>query len=100
MEPADAGEDRQGHVVKIFERRLPDGGFNIYPGGPADISATVKAYFALKVAGLAADDARMQRARDRLLALGGLQRANSYVKINLSLFGLCTGNGAPACRRR
>src|SRR5271170_421078 len=39
-------------VQSILERQLPDGGFNIYPKGPADVSATVKAYFALKVAGV------------------------------------------------
>src|SRR6266851_7543698 len=37
-------------VASILERQLPDGGFNIYPQGPADISATVKAYFSLKLA--------------------------------------------------
>src|SRR5262245_60526227 len=36
----------------ILERQLPDGGFNIYSGGPSDISATVKAYCALKLAGI------------------------------------------------
>ncbi len=39
-------------VQSILDRQLPDGGFWIYPDGPADVSATVKAYFALKVAGL------------------------------------------------
>ena len=39
-------------VASILSRQLPDGGFNIYPQGPADVSATVKAYFALKLAGL------------------------------------------------
>jgi squalene-hopene/tetraprenyl-beta-curcumene cyclase len=72
----------------ILERQLPDGGFNIYPGGPADASASVKAYTALKLAGMAADDEPMQRLRAAILALGGIQAANSYVKINLSLFGL------------
>ncbi|MGH9662172.1 MAG: squalene--hopene cyclase, partial [Bryobacteraceae bacterium] len=74
-------------VESILARQLPDGGFNIYEQGPSEISATVKAYFALKVAGVAPDNPRMERARDRILALGGLQAANSYVKINLSLFG-------------
>lgn len=72
----------------ILARQLPDGGFNIYVQGPSEISATVKAYFALKAAGLAAEDPRMARARDRVLELGGIQAANSYVKINLSLFDL------------
>ncbi len=38
-------------VQSILARQLPDGGFNIYPQGPTDLSATVKAYFALKLAG-------------------------------------------------
>jgi squalene-hopene/tetraprenyl-beta-curcumene cyclase len=75
-------------VRSILARQLPDGGFNIYPHGPADVSATVKAYFALKLAGLAAGDPRLERARERVLELGGIQAANSYVKINLSLFDL------------
>ncbi len=72
----------------ILGRQLPDGGFNIYPGGPAEISASVKAYTALKLSGVAPETDGMQRLRDRILALGGIQGANSYVKINLSLFGL------------
>jgi squalene-hopene/tetraprenyl-beta-curcumene cyclase len=75
-------------VRSVLERQLPDGGFNIYTGGPADISATIKAYCALKLAGVAADCEPMRRMRQRILALGGLQAANSYVKINLSLVGL------------
>ncbi len=75
-------------VASILARQLPDGGFNIYPQGPADVSATVKAYFALKLAGLPADDPRLASARQRILELGGIQAANSYVKINLSLFDL------------
>jgi squalene-hopene/tetraprenyl-beta-curcumene cyclase len=72
----------------ILSRQLPDGGFNIYAGGPADVNATVKAYCALKLAGVSAESDALRRARERILALGGLQAANSYVKINLSLFGL------------
>lgn len=72
----------------ILARQLEDGGFNIYPGGPAEVSASVKAYFALKLAGLGVDDPRMARLRERILALGGIQAANSWVKVNLSLFDL------------
>ena len=82
-------------VRAILDRQLPDGGFNIYFGGPADVSATVKAYFALKVAGVPYDDPRLAAARDRILALGGIQAANSYVKINLSLFNLYPREGTP-----
>src|SRR6267154_481024 len=40
----------------ILDRQLPDGGFNIYVKGPSEVSASVKAYFALKLAGIAVDD--------------------------------------------
>jgi squalene-hopene/tetraprenyl-beta-curcumene cyclase len=80
----------------ILARQLPDGGFNIYPQGPTNLSATVKAYFALKLAGLDYNDLRLTRARERILALGGIQAANSYVKINLSLFDLFPRDCAPS----
>src|SRR5579864_9567530 len=83
-------------VRSILERQLPDGGFNIYPQGPSDISATVKAYFSLKVAGISYDDPRLARARERILALGGIQAANSYVKVNLSLFDLYPREDCPS----
>jgi squalene-hopene/tetraprenyl-beta-curcumene cyclase len=87
-------------VERILSKQLPDGGFNIYVKGPSEISASVKAYFALKVAGipvgLSPQDERMIRLRDRIIALGGLQAANSYTKVNLSLFDLYPREGTPS----
>ncbi|HVO97327.1 MAG TPA: squalene--hopene cyclase [Bryobacteraceae bacterium] len=83
-------------VRSILDRQLPDGGFNIYAGGPSEISASVKAYTALKLAGLDFDDQHLSRARERILALGGLQAANSYTKINLSLFNLYSREATPS----
>src|SRR5947207_3418321 len=66
-------------VRSILERQLPDGGFNIYPQGPSDVSATVKAYFALKLAGGAEGvpedyfTEALNKAKERILALGGIQ---------------------------
>jgi squalene-hopene/tetraprenyl-beta-curcumene cyclase len=80
----------------ILERQLADGGFNIFSGGPSEVSATVKAYCALKLAGIGAESEPLRRARERILALGGLQAANSYVKINLSLFGLYPRKHVPS----
>ena len=80
----------------ILARQLPDGGFNIYPQGPAEVSATVKAYFALKVAGMPAGAPELRSARERILSLGGIQAANSYVKVNLSLFGLYPRENCPS----
>lgn len=80
----------------ILDRQLPDGGFNIYAHGPSEINATIKAYTALKLIGFPAEDPKLSKARERILALGGLAAANSYVKINLSLFGLYPREHAPS----
>src|SRR5579872_2398620 len=73
---------------RILDQQLPDGGWNIYPGGPAEVNATIRAYVALKLGGRNSGEPAMKRARECALALGGLQATNSYTKINLSLFGL------------
>lgn len=83
-------------VRSILARQLPDGGFNIYPQGPAEVNATVKAYFALKLAGMPVEAPELTRARERILSLGGIQAANSYVKVNLSLFGLYPRESCPS----
>ncbi len=49
-------------VRHILKRQLPDGGWNIYYGGPSEINASVKAYFALKLAGYSPDLPFMQRS--------------------------------------
>jgi len=72
----------------IIARQRPQGGYNIYPQGDADISASVKAYTALKLAGIDPEGEPMLKLRRTILDMGGLQAANSYTKINLSLFGL------------
>jgi squalene-hopene/tetraprenyl-beta-curcumene cyclase len=80
----------------ILREQLRDGGWPIYPDGPSEVNASVKAYVALKLAGHRADAAEMAKARERILALGGVQECNSYVKINLSLFGLYPRNHVPS----
>lgn len=72
----------------ILRRQLPEGGWPIYPAGPPNCSASVKAYVALKLAGIDPDEEPMLRARYAIVEMGGVQAANSYTKINLSLFGL------------
>ena len=57
-------------VNHIFSMQLPDGGWNIYYGGPAEVNATIKAYLALKLAGVPVTDPRMLRAREVALNLG------------------------------
>jgi squalene-hopene/tetraprenyl-beta-curcumene cyclase len=93
--PPDRGRiDRA--AARILSQQLPDGGFNIYVKGPSEISACVKAYFALKLAGIPVDGAEMTKLRERIIALGGIQSANSYTKVNLSLFDLYPREGTPS----
>ena len=71
----------------ILDLQLPDGGWSIYPGGPAEVSASVKAYFALKLVGTSPDDPAMIRARATILELGGAQACNSFTRFYLALLG-------------
>ena len=70
-----------------FEASAPDGGWNIYYGGPSEVNASVKAYFALKLAGHSADLPFMQEARANILRLGGIPRMNTFSKLYLALLG-------------
>ena len=63
-------------VNHLFSMQLPDGGWNLYYGGPSEVNATVKGYLALKLAGVPATDPRMLKAREMALILGGLPRMN------------------------
>ena len=80
----------------IRRRQLPDGGWNIYFDGPSELNATVKAYFALKLAGDRPDQAHMKRARARVLQLGGLEATNSYTRFYLALVGAVVWEMVPA----
>jgi squalene-hopene/tetraprenyl-beta-curcumene cyclase len=71
----------------IAKERPDGGGWSNHPGGPVDINVSVKAYFALKLAGHPADAPHMQRARAAILALGGAVRCNSYTKFYLACLG-------------
>ena len=71
----------------ILKRQLPDGGWNIYYDGPSEVNASVKAYFALKLAGHSADLPFMQEARANILRLGGIPRMNTFSKLYLALLG-------------
>ena len=75
-------------VHHLFSHQLPDGGWNIYYGGPAEVNATVKCYLALKLAGIPVTDPRMLRAREMAMNLGGMPRLNTFTKLYLALLGL------------
>jgi|SRR5579863_47611 len=80
-------EKEKKKVRYLLSKQLSDGGWHIFPGGESNISASVKAYFALKLCGISPDVPSMVRARERILALGGLAQVNVFTKISLALFG-------------
>ncbi len=71
----------------VRRRQLSDGGWAIYPGGPSELNATCKAYFALKLAGDSTEARHMALARETIHRLGGLEHTNSYVRFYLALVG-------------
>jgi squalene-hopene/tetraprenyl-beta-curcumene cyclase len=71
----------------VRRKQLPDGGWNIYPGGPSELNATCKAYFALKLAGDGPNSPHLSRARAVIHRLGGLEKSNSYVRFYMALVG-------------
>ena len=75
---------------------LPGGGWSQYPGGPAEVSVSCLSYFALKVAGEPATAPHMLRAREAIVALGGVARANTYTKYHLAFFGQFRWRDLPA----
>jgi squalene-hopene/tetraprenyl-beta-curcumene cyclase len=89
-------EKIQKMAIHILGQQQPDGGWNIYRNGPSDISATFKSYWTLKLAGYAAADPRLVKARERIFKLGGIHKINSYTKFYLGLFGLYDWAGVPA----
>jgi squalene-hopene/tetraprenyl-beta-curcumene cyclase len=80
----------------VLDHQLPGGGWAIYPGGPADVSASVKAYFALKLVGYSAKDPALVRARDAILAAGGAQACNSFTRFYLALLGQISYDECPS----
>jgi len=83
-------------VNYLRRQQLGDGGWSIYEKGPANLSATIKAYFAMKVAGVAPDDPAMNAARSLIRAAGGPTEADVFTKILLALFGEYDWSGVPA----
>ena len=81
------------NYIRKWQR--PEGFWPIYPGGPPDVSASVKAYFALKLAGHKGNEPFMRRAHRAILAEGGVTRCNTFTKLYLSMFGQYDWHGVP-----
>ena len=83
-------------IARYLRRiQLADGGWPLFTDGAMDISATVKAYFALKMIGDAEDAPHMARARAAILAAGGAETVNVFTRILLALFGVVSWYAVP-----
>jgi squalene-hopene/tetraprenyl-beta-curcumene cyclase len=80
----------------ILQHQNEDGGWGIYADGPSNISASVKAYFGLKLSGYKPDHPALVRARTKILEMGGVTEANTFTKIYLCFLGQYDYDAVPA----
>lgn len=94
------GSEKSERVRKaanyILEHQNEGGGWSTFKGGPTNLSASVKAYFGLKLAGYSADFPALARARKIILELGGVTEVNTFTKLYLCFFGQYDYDAVPA----
>jgi len=82
-------------AVYLRAHQADHGGWPLYHAGAFDISASVKAYLALKLVGDSPDAPHMARAREAILQHGGAAQTNVFTRIALALFGQLPWRGVP-----
>lgn len=80
----------------IRTKQMECGGWAIFPGGPVDVSASIKAYWALKLTGSSPDDPCLVKAREAIREAGGVAAANSYTRFYLAMLGQIPWSYVPA----
>ncbi len=89
--------DHEARIARYLRRtQLPEGGWPLFHGGGANVSASVKAYFALKAVGDDVDAPHMRLARATILSLGGAERCNVFTRALLALHGQVPWRAVPA----
>lgn len=94
MDEVDEGLERK-IALYLRKQQARHGGWALYHGGDFDLSASVKAYYALKLVGDDPEAPHMVRARQTILAHGGAARANVFTRITLALFGQVPWRAVP-----
>lgn len=89
-------ETLRAMVATIRAQQREDGSWGQYPGAGIDLSATVKAYFCLKLFGDAPSDAHMRRACALVRKHGGAEACNSFTNFYLAALGQISWNAVPA----
>src|SRR5215471_8377428 len=90
-----APELEQKFAVYLRRQQGTHCGWPLFHDGDFDMSASVKAYFALKMIGDAPDAPHMVRAREAIISRGGARQSNVFTRILLSLYGVLTWNSVP-----
>jgi squalene-hopene/tetraprenyl-beta-curcumene cyclase len=85
----------QKFAVYLRRQQGEHGGWPLFYGGGFDMSASVKAYFALKMVGDEMDAPHMRRARDAILARGGASQSNVFTRALLALYGVMSWDSVP-----
>ena len=80
----------------MLAQQSAHGGWSMFPGGPIEISGSVKAYLALKITGHDPQADYMTRARDAIVRAGGVERVNSFTRYYLAMLGLIPYSACPA----
>jgi squalene-hopene/tetraprenyl-beta-curcumene cyclase len=93
-EPVDA--ELEGKIASYLRRiQAAHNGWPLFYGGDFDMSASVKAYFALKMIGDDHEAAHMRRAREAIRERGGAARSNVFTRALLALFGVVSWRAVP-----
>jgi squalene-hopene/tetraprenyl-beta-curcumene cyclase len=83
-------------IARYLRRiQLSNGGWPLFTDGALDVSASVKAYFALKMIGDPEDADHMRRAREAILSHGGAEASNVFTRVLLALFGVVSWYAVP-----
>jgi squalene-hopene/tetraprenyl-beta-curcumene cyclase len=93
-------DDALEQRLAVYLRRIQGahGGWPLFHDGDFNISASVKAYYALKLVGDPIDAPHMRRAREAILAHGGAAKANVFTRIALAMFGQVPWRATPLVR--
>jgi len=95
LELPDAAETRRRSATWIRSKQRPDGSWATFFGGPADLSTTVEAYVALRIAGDPPEAAHMRRAATFVRESGGAERSRVFTRMWLSLLSLWSWDDVP-----
>ncbi|QGJ68458.1 Squalene---hopene cyclase [Planctomycetales bacterium 10988] len=90
------GERAKKAANYLLKKQNDEGGWSLYPGGPMNISASVKAYFALKLTGHDPSSEALQQARRAILAAGGADEVNTFTRFYLAFLGQIEYRDCPA----